>query len=131
MKKRAITFLDTLMTQKEDGTVPLLMYQKKTLTDQFLNVTYHHTNKIPKLWRQARIVAILKPGNDPDNSKSFQPIALLCHTSKLYERVLLNRPGPFVDQRLIPQQASFKPGKSCTSQLMNLIQFIEDGYEKG
>ena len=25
----------------------------------------------------------------------------------------------------------FRPGKSCTSQLLNLTQFIEDGYEEG
>ena len=39
--------------------------------------------------------------------------------------------APFVDQHLISEQAGFRPGKSCTSQLPNLTQFIEDDYEKG
>ncbi|KAI8511926.1 hypothetical protein Bbelb_110260 [Branchiostoma belcheri] len=45
------------------------------------------TNKIPKIWRRARL--------------------------------------------LIPEQAGFRPGKSCTGQLLNLTQYIEDGYKKG
>ena len=36
-----------------------------------------------------------------------------------------------MDQHCIPEQAGFRPGKSCTSQLFNLAQIIEDGYEKG
>ena len=36
-----------------------------------------------------------------------------------------------MDEHLIPEQAGFRPGKSCTSQLLNLTQFIEDGYEEG
>ena len=32
--------------------------------------------------------------------------------------------------KLIPEQAGFRPGKSCTSQLLNMTEHIEDGYEK-
>ena len=38
---------------------------------------------------------------------------------------------PFVDEQLIPEQAGFRPGNSCTIQLLNLMQFIADGYEEG
>ena len=38
---------------------------------------------------------------------------------------------PFVADHLIPEQAGFRPGKSCTSQLLNLTQLIEDGYVEG
>ena len=31
---------------------------------------------------------------------------------------------------IIKEQAGFRAGKSCTSQLLNLTQYIEDGYEK-
>lgn len=31
---------------------------------------------------------------------------------------------------LIPEQGGFRPGKSCTAQILNLTQYIEDGYEK-
>ena len=39
--------------------------------------------------------------------------------------------APFVDEQLIPEQAGLRPEKSCTSQLLNLAQLIEDGYEEG
>ena len=61
-------------------------------------------------------------------AQTDRPISPLCHTCKLFERLILNRVTPFVDEHLIPEQAGFKPRKSCTSQL---LQFIEDGYEEG
>ena len=88
------------------------------------------TKKIPKLWRQAKVVALLKPGKDPSVAKSIRPNSLLCHTYKLFERLILNRIAEHVDAKLVPEQAGFRPGKSCTSQLLNLTEHIEDGYEK-
>ena len=35
-----------------------------------------------------------------------------------------------MDVKLIPEQAGFRPGKSCTSQQLNLTEHTEDGYEK-
>ena len=75
-------------------------------------------------------MALLKPGKDPSVAKSFRPISLLCHTYKLFERLILNRIAEHVDAKLIPEQAGFRPGKSCTSQLLNMTEHIEDGYEK-
>ena len=36
---------------------------------------------------------------------------------------------PIVEQHLSPDQAGFRPGRSCCSQILNLTQYIEDGYE--
>ena len=78
------------------------------------------TKKNPKLWRQAKVVALQKPQKDPSIAKNFRPTFLLCHTYKLFERLILNRTAEHVDAKLIPEQAGFRPGKSCTSQLLNL-----------
>ena len=87
-------------------------------------------NKIPKVWRQSSIIAILKPEKDASIPKSYRPISLLCHTNKLYERLIPNRITPTDESHLIKEQAGFRPGKSCTSQLLNITQHIEDGYQK-
>ena len=88
------------------------------------------TQKIPKIWRQAKVVARTEARKGPTVAKSFRPISLLCHTYKLFERHTQNRITENVDAKLIPEQAGFRPGKSCTSQLLNLMEHIEDGYEK-
>ena len=88
-------------------------------------------NKIPTIWRQSKIIAILKPGKDSSIPKNYRLISLLCHTYKLYERMILNRIAPAIEQHLLKEQVGFRSEKSCTSQLLNLTQHIEDGYEEG
>ena len=95
-----------------------------------LNICFME-NKIPTIWRQSKIIAILKTGKDSSIPKNYRPISLLCHTYKLYERMILNRIAPAIEQHLIKEHAGFRSGKSCTSQLLNLAQHIEDGYEEG
>ena len=53
-------------------------------------------NKIPSLWRRFKIIAILKHGKDSAIPKSYRPISHLCHTYKLYERMILNRIAPTI-----------------------------------
>lgn len=87
-------------------------------------------NCIPKEWRKAKVVALLKPGKDPTQRKSYRPISLLCILYKLFERMILARIAPSVEEELTSDQAGFRPGRSTCGQLLNLTQFIEDGYEK-
>jgi len=87
------------------------------------------TAKISKQWLKAKVIALLKPGKLPNDPKNFRPISLLCHMYKLYERLILNRIAPVIEENLIKNQAGFQPWKSCTSQILNLTQNIEDGFE--
>ena len=68
---------------------------------------------------------------DSAKPKSYRPISLLCHMYKLYEGLILNIIAPSVDRYLIKGQAGFRPVKSCCSQLLNLTQHIDDGYQRG
>ena len=67
-------------------------------------------NKVSKIWRQSKIITILQPWKDSAIPKNYRPISLLCHTYKLYERIILNRISPVVEQRLIKEQAGFRTG---------------------
>ena len=88
-------------------------------------------NVIPKEWRHLKITALFKPGKDSVIPKSYRPISLICHTYTLYEQLILNRKAALLEDHLIYDQTGFRPGKSCTSQLLNLTQHIEDGYQRG
>ena len=86
--------------------------------------------KFPKLWHKSKVITILKPSKDSSLPKSYRPISLLCHTYGLLDRMILNRLKPITEDTTIKEQSGFRAGKSCTSQLLNLTQYIEDGYEK-
>ena len=88
------------------------------------------TYRIPKIWRRAKVVALLKPEKDPENPKSYRPISLMHILYKVYEWMILGRISTTVEYQLSPDQAGFRPGKSCCGQVLNLTQFIEDGFEK-
>ena len=88
------------------------------------------TNHIPKIWRKSLVIALSKPGKDLSLPKIFRLISLLCHTYKLFKRLLLRRLATVVEPKIIPQQAGFREGKSTTGQLLNLPQHIEDGFKK-
>ena len=65
---------------------------------------------------------------EPEKLQTNFPFVSPLH---LYERLILNRLSPVIEHVLIPEQAGFRPGKSCTAQVLNLAQHIEDGFETG
>lgn len=44
---------------------------------------------------------------------------------------MLNRLSTKVEPILITQQAGLRPNKNCTSQVVNLFQYNEDGFDRG
>ena len=70
-----------------------------------LNVCFTE-NQIPKVWRQPKIIALLKPAK----TRRYRRATDLCHMYKLYDSLILNRIAPSVDQHLIKEQVGFKPG---------------------
>lgn len=52
------------------------------------------SGQLPRKPKQTNIIAILKPGKEADNPKSYHPIALLRATYEILERLVLNRINP-------------------------------------
>ena len=75
-----------------------------------------------------KVIVILKPGKESSLHKIYRPISLLCYTFRLFERMILNHLKHITEHTIIREQAGFRAGKS--SQLLNLTQYIEDGYQK-
>ena len=84
---------------------------------------------IPKLWRKAKVVAILKPNKPPDSPSSYRPISLLCIAFKLLERLILNRIEPYVEDSLPNEQAGFRRGRTTVDQVVLLAGEIEESFK--
>ena len=54
---------------------------------KFFSFCLEHT-VIPKIWRRATVVAILKPNKPADDPKSYRPISLLCVPYKILEKLI-------------------------------------------
>ena len=97
--------------------------------NEFLNICYRHI-RIPKQWRHANVISILKPGKPETSPRSYRPISLLCTTYKLLERILLTRIEPIIDKLLPKEQAGFRKGRSTVDQVAKLTPTIEDAFDK-
>jgi len=86
-------------------------------------------NTISKMWRRAKVLAILNPGKDPKLPHSYRPISLLCSSYKLVERMILSRIYPVVDSIIPDEQAGFRRGRSTIDQVTKLTQTIEHAFQ--
>ena len=105
----------TLNNNKAEGIYDVLVEQLKHLGPRahrwlhsMLNTCFTE-KKIPKVWRQSRIIAILKPGKEASIPKTH------------YNQNHSNR-------WITPNKGGSRL-QTCTSQLLNLTQHIEDGYK--
>lgn len=125
--------IKAMKTNKAPGVDDLKIEQIKEFGPKTLNWILQLMNNcvrdmnIPKMWRKAKVVALLKPGKDPQDPKSFRPLSLLCQLFRPLERMVLNRIFKSIDEILVKEQADFRPGKSCTGQVPYITQHIEDG----
>ena len=86
--------------------------------------------RIPRTWRQAKVIALQKPGKDPHVAANYRPISLLSVCYKLLERIVLQRINPVVEDLLSVDQAGFRRGRCTSDQVTALTTFIENGFQK-
>ncbi|KAL4101204.1 hypothetical protein QTP88_021224 [Uroleucon formosanum] len=86
------------------------------------------TGNIPRAWKTANIIALLKPGKPADNPNSYRPVALLSVLSKLMERIILKKISPVIEPHIPIHQTGFRPNRSCCDQVLALTSHIEKGY---
>ena len=82
------------------------------------------TTKVPKTWKLAKVVAVLKPKKPPDSASSYRPVSLLCVPNILYERLINNRIQPITESVLPKEQVGFRPGRSSQDQVVLLTEDI-------
>lgn len=88
------------------------------------------TCHLPNLFKKAKIITVLKPGKDGSDPAHYRPISLLSIVYKLFERLILNRLEPYIDESLPVEQAAFRKNRGCSEQVLALSTFIENGFQK-
>lgn len=86
---------------------------------------------VPDTWKVAEMIMIAKPGKEPTQLKSYRPISLLPIMSKLFEKLLLKRIIPIIEEKkLLPNhQFGFRKKHSTIEQVHRLINIIEKALE--
>ena len=82
---------------------------------------------IPKIWRRATVVAILKP-NKPADPKSYRHISLLCAPYKILERLTPARINPVIEPQLPSEQEGFRQGRPTVQQVLKRTCEIEKSF---
>lgn len=87
--------------------------------------------QVPKAWKIAQIIPILKSGKPPGEPKSYRPISLTSCIGKLAERMVNNRLYWYLESTntLNTNQAGFRKGSCTEDQLFRLTQNIQDGFQ--
>lgn len=87
---------------------------------------------VPQVWRQARIVPLLKQGKSAAEVGSYRPVSLTSCLGKWLERVVTSRLRFKLEAegRLSRWQAGFRVGRSVEDQLIRLSQEVDDGFQR-
>ena len=89
--------------------------------------------QLPRAWKNAHVVPILKTDKDPQIPKSYRPISLTSCTGKVAERMVNRRLYWFLEENklLCEEQAGFRAASRTEDQLFTLCQKIQDGFQDG
>ena len=105
----------------------------KTLPDRAISLIASAINDclehsvFPDSFKTANLVLIPKPGKtDYKSPKNFRPVSLLPIVSKILERVILEHLEVEIGSHLSTHQHGFRAGKSTTTALVSIENWIED-----
>ncbi|KAI3801889.1 hypothetical protein L1987_30006 [Smallanthus sonchifolius] len=96
------------------------------LTRLFNNI--FKTGKMPDQWRRSVLVPLYKNKGDAQCCANYRGIKLLCHTMKLWERVIDTRIRR--QTQVTANQFGFMPGRSTTEAIHILRRLMEKYREK-
>ena len=90
------------------------------------------SSELPLIWKKANVVPIFKKGNhsDPNN---YRPISLTSTSCKLLETIIRDSIIEHLEQYSLlgDSQHGFRPGRSCNTQLLEVISDWDDAEELG
>ena len=90
------------------------------------------TGIFPDQWKEANVTPVHKK-NDKQIISNYRPISLLPILAKVFERIIFkNLYNYLTDNKLLTKnQSGFRPGDSCTNQLLSLVHEIHESFDRG
>jgi hypothetical protein len=87
---------------------------------------------VPSYWKAVEVIMIPKPGKPVNEVTSYRPTSLLPILSKLFEKLLLKRLKPILDEKqIIPtNQFGFRSKHSTINQVHQITTIIEKALEE-
>jgi hypothetical protein len=82
------------------------------------------TGYFPVHWKFAQFIMIPKPGKPPKEASSHRPISLLSIMNKIFEKAILNRLLPILEEnRILPDhQFGFRQQRSTIEQVHRITE---------
>jgi len=125
-------------TNSSPGADDISYEALKRLPKSSLNAILGLYNKIweagvvPKTWKHAVVLPILKQGKDPTNPDSYRPIALTSALCKIMERMIATRLNWYMEKKQLfnPNQTGFRKNKSTLDQIMRLQSDIQSSINQ-
>ena len=90
------------------------------------------SGSFPSEWKKRNVAPIHKKA-DKQCLSNYRPVSLLPICGKNFERLIFNEMFKlFIENELIsPNQSGFKPGESCTNQLLAITHEVCKSLDKG
>lgn len=86
------------------------------------------TLTIPEIWKESKVIPLLKPGKPADKSNSYRPISLLSPIAKIFEGLIF---GVLKDHlNLEDHQHGFRKNRSTTTAVHHITDFIQGGLNE-
>ncbi len=88
------------------------------------------SGSLPDDWKISNIVPVFKKGKR-DHVSNYRPISLLSNISKVLERCVLVKTRDHLLQYVSDNQHGFIPGRSCATQLVQVLECIGQQLDNG
>lgn len=116
-----------------DGIYPEFIKYSGRRTCEWLSQFYSDilaTSNIPKQFKTAKVIALLKPGKSGADAADYRPVSLFSIPYKILERLILERIQPCIEEAIPIEQAGFRHNRGCEEQVLALTTLIEYDLQK-
>ncbi|CAB3991091.1 Hypothetical predicted protein [Paramuricea clavata] len=120
--------LDSSKATGPDGIPARLLREAADVITPSLQAVISGT--IADEWKLANIVPVHKKG-DKEYAENYRPISLLCITSKVLERCILNNIKTRLYDAVNMCQHGFMAGRSCISNIIDTLDYVGSCLDSG